>query len=72
MGVSRTPVEFGAGLSVTKVNDSTLSFFRGEIHLRFRGSPRCLSGHQLCMYVFYDRYEQGFESRWMPVERKSI
>lgn len=59
MGVSRTPVEFRVRLSVTKVNDSTLSFFRGELHLRFRGSPSCLSGYQLFIYVFYGRCNQS-------------
>ena len=28
-------------------------FFRGELHVRFRGSSRCLSGHHcVCMYFF--------------------
>ena len=31
----------------------------GELHLRFRGSPSCLSGYQLFIYVFYGRCNQS-------------
>ena len=30
-----------------------------ELHLRFCGSPSCLSGHQLFIYVFYYRGKQS-------------
>ena len=40
----------GVGLSVRKVKARC-----GELHLRLCGSPSCLSGHQLFIYVFYDR-----------------
>ena len=38
------------GLSVKKVKARC-----GGLHLKFCGSPSCLSGHQLFIYVFHDR-----------------
>ena len=41
-------------LSVKNVNTCCTEF-----HLRFCGSPSCLSGHQLFIYVLYDRCKQS-------------
>ena len=43
-------MEFGVELSVKKVKARC-----EELHLKFCGSPSCLSGHQLIIYAFYDR-----------------
>ena len=43
-------MESGVGLSVKNVKACC-----EERRFRFYGSPSCLSGHQLFMYVFYDR-----------------